>query len=630
MAEPVHPKNARQYLDILRNTTPGEYHRPLFANDEAIALYRAMARVQGSLARRGYEVAQAQYFRTHSTVVPGVEPATSWREATGDVLVRRTFDLGTPLYVDAGAMLLRALGGRTYWNAESIYWRPNDPNITKSVRFASTVPGIVGNLDFLGDDNGLITVERDSADLGDANNEVDLAVIDHADLSESRTGSEASVLAPDSHETGSTIRDSGKPDQFSASHKGIYLRIDDAANPENIGRILRILDVHAPGVEHPSGSGLYPHTVEVDDLPVLVPLLAAKQDDGGVFTDYTAEADEDTADDVVLLPAAVAPGDAFYFGASDPFLGVAIAITTPSDGEYQVTWEVWDGLAWIPYADIQDETQGFHLPGELRVEAPKLPWLWGQTTVDGVLAYWLRCRVTAVTLAGSAPLAAKVRALKPDRLTLETGTIQWSALDWKDLGVALVQVEAFSGGRDNTLGLLGEERGVERQKDESDDAYRERIANLADVVSPAAIRRIVSRALEPYGLSGVAHDVQNGMTGLFCDVDACDYYSPGDVFPTDPHKLLYTDALAYGGFEVILPYITDGEYGMACDDGPIMYLEPLQTFLGPACDCCFLDSGEPIKALQVYAALYAAILEARAYPTTFIMWRDETMNTPAC
>lgn len=629
MAEPVKPKNASQYLKILEETTPGYYHRPLLANAEANAIYRAMARTQAKLAARGYEIAQAQYFRTHSTVEPGVEPASSWREAAAQVRVRRTFDLGSPLYINAGAMLLAGPSGRTYWNHASIYWRPLDPEPVKSVRFTCTVPGVVGNIDHLGDDQGLITLERSTDDLAALNNEVDLDIINHADLSEGRTGAEASILPPDTYATGSVIQDSGKPDQFSANHRDIYVRIDDAANPENIGRMLRIVNVRFPGVEDPPNSGLFPHQVEVDDLPVLVKVFA-KLDDGGTFTDYTAEADDDTPDDVQLLPALQTVGDAFYFGAPDAFLGVAIAMTTAATGEYQVAWEYWDGLAWTPYPALQDQTQGFHLLGELRVEAPAFPFIWAVTTVDGVAGYWLRARITGVTLSGVAPLGAKIRALKPDRLTLESGSVQWSALDWKDLGIELVEVGAFAGGRDDTLGLLGEERDVERQKDEDDEAYRERIANLADVVSPNAIRRIVSRALEPYGLAGIAQDSQNGMTGLFCDVDACDYYQPGDIFPTDPCKLLYTDPLAYGGFEVIVPYLADGEYGMACDDGPVAYLEPIQVFLGPAADCCFADSDVPIKAQQVYAALYASLLEARAFPATFILWRSDTQNSPAC
>lgn len=626
MSEPVKPKNAGQYLEILRSTTPDWYHQPLFANLEANAMYRAMARTQAGLASRGYQVAQAQFLRTHSTA--GAPPASSWAEASAPVILRRSYDLGAARYITAGAMILTGPSGRTYWNYESIYWPPGDTE-ERTATFVCTVPGVVGNLAHLADDGGLITRESTSDDQSVINDEVDLDIISLADLSEGRTGVDASIVTGESYASGSLLRDSGKPDQFSATNRDIYVRIDDAANPENIGRTLRILSVRFPGVEHPPNSGLYPHELEVDDLPLFVPVYA-KQDDGGVFTDYTAAAADDTADDVELLPDPQTVGDAFYLGADDAFLGVAIALTTPASGEYQLAWEYWDGVAWLPYPGIQDQTQGFILPGDLRIEAPTLPFVWTQSTIDGVTAYWLRARVVSVGASGTAPRASKIVALKPDRLTPETGTIQWSVLDWKDLGIKLVQVSAFSGGRDNTLGMIGEERGVERQKNEDDEAYRARLGNLDDVVSPNAIKRIVSRALAPYGLGAIVQDAANGMTGLFCDIDALDYYGPGDIHPIDKHKLLYTNAMAYGGFEVIVPYLSDGEYGMACDEGPVLYLEPLQTFLGPACDCGFLDGSTPIKADQVYAALYAQILDARAYPTTFIMFRDVTQNIPAC
>lgn len=169
-----------------------------------------------------------------------------------------------------------------------------------------------------------------------------------------------------------------------------------------------------------------------------------------------------------------------------------------------------------------------------------------------------------------------------------------------------------------------------QQRGESDDVFRDKIANLADVVTPMAILRAVRRALAPYGFVGLAQDVQNGMTGLFVDgVDAADFYEPGDIHPLDPCKLLYTDALSYGGFEVVVPYLSDGEFGCACDDGPIVYLEGPQVFLGPAADCCFLD-GFPVTAKAVYDGLWRNVNEIKLFPVDWILIRSLTMNSPAC
>lgn len=629
MTEPVKPKTAAQYLDIVRQTTPETYHQPLLnpAVPEAAAMFRALARSHAFVARRVYETAQAQYFRTHSTA--GADPASSWRNATGKVRVKRTIDLGEPRYVDAGAMVLVGPGGRSWRNFGSVYWRTNDPAPEKEILFISSEPGLVGNLDHLADDAGLITVEREGQPLALVNNEPDLSVVNHADLSEGRTGIEASIIAPANYKSYSVIRDNGKPDQFSATNRGIYIRIDDATDPANKGRILLVKSVTAPGVETPPGSGLYPHEIEVDDLPLLVSPLAVYLDDGGVFTDYTAAADEDTPDDVPLFPAVPVVNDAIYFALADPFLGVAIAVTTASDGDHTIAWEYYNGITWVPYPGIVDDTQGFHQRGELRVEAPDFPGFWSTVAVNGLVSFWLRARVAAVAVVGVQPLAAKVRILKPDRLVVEDG-IQWSMLDWKDLRFTLTRIEAFSGGRDDTLGMLGEERGTSKQTGESDDDYRERIANLADVVTPNAINRAINRILNPYLFRGIAQDAQNGMTGLFLDAfDAVDFYSPGDIFPTDPCKLLYTDAMAYGGFEVLVPYLTDGEWGCACDDGPIIYLEPEQVFLGPAADCCFLDGG-PVSADATYSALWQTINDIKLFGVDFIMIRTLAQNLTVC
>lgn len=630
MSEPVKPKPASSYLDIVRETTPESYHQRVLdpAVPEAAALYRALAGIHGFTARRVYEQAQAQFFRTHSTA--DAPPASSWRYAQGLVSVRRAADLGDARFVDAGVMVLEGPGGRSWQNAASIYWRPNDSEPEKSVLFVATSPGLVGNIDHLGDGAGLITKEREGQPLELVNNEPDLSVVFHADLSEGRTGVLATVLPPSSPDTYSRLRDNGRADQFSATNRGIYIRIDDAANAENVGRLLRVVRVVFPGIELPIGSGLYPHEIEVDDLPLLTAVAAAYQDDGGAFTDYTAEADDDTPDDVVPVPAAVSIDDAFYVGSKLPFLGLAVAVTTATATEYTLVWEYWDGALWQTYPGMVDNSQSFHVAGEVRIEAPALPGFWAVTTVNGLDAYWIRGRV--FTLVGgdvSTALLAKVKTLQPNRLTVES-SIQWSMLDWKDLRFDLTEIEAFSGGRDNTLGLLGEERGMTQGVGEDDEKFRERIANLADVVTPAAILRAVNRALAPYTLNGLAQDVQNGMTGLFCDAqDAFDFYQPGALFPTDPFKLLYTDALAYGGFQVILPYLSDGEFGCAFDEGPVIYLEPKQVFLGPAFDACYCDGG-PALAADTYSALYQTISEIKLCFINWIMLRMLTMNVPAC
>lgn len=632
MAEPQKPLDVAGYLQILQNVTPPDYYEPLLDAEEnpgADRIYFAQARAQAKFAAHIYRAIEARYFRTHST--SDADPASTWKYARAVVTVKRTTQLQDPRYVEAkqggsqGAMILRGPSGRLYTNEHSVNWIANDPVQEKEITFRCMVPGTVGNLDFYADDGGLIAIEA----LQGVNSEPDLSIIDHENLSDHRSGREATIRPPLGPSRPSTIVDSGKPDQFAATHRDLYVEILDSANSENIGRFLRIMDVSASEIEAPPGSGLYPHRILVDDLPKLVPVLAAKLDDGGVFTDYTAEASEDTADDVVLAPLVPVVNDAFYFGYQQAFYGVAIAITTRATGEWTVVWEYWDGGTWLPYPNIGDASQSFHVIGELRIEAPSLPNFWAKNTVDGVLAFWLRARVDSVTTTDAQPLAAKIAILKADRLTPETGTLTWAVRDWKELGFKLTRVEAFTGGRDNELGALAEERGVALKDGESDESLRRRVQALADVVSPAAIRRAVNRQLAPFNLVGNAWDVANGLTGIFADLDFGDYYEPNDIFPIDKQKLIDSDAFSYGWFLVFVPILADGEFGGFADDGPVIWLEPKQTFLASAADLCFVD-GFPTSANGVYQAIWEQVNAIRAFGVGFTIVRSAGLNTPPC
>lgn len=76
------------------------------------------------------------------------------------------------------------------------------------------------------------------------------------------------------------------------------------------------------------------------------PVAAAIADDGGVFTDETTEANENTTGDVTLLPASAAADDAYYFGFATPFSDLKLVISQAITGTATITWEYWNGSAW--------------------------------------------------------------------------------------------------------------------------------------------------------------------------------------------------------------------------------------------------------------------------------------------
>ena len=76
------------------------------------------------------------------------------------------------------------------------------------------------------------------------------------------------------------------------------------------------------------------------------------------------------------------------------------------------------------------------------------------------------------------------------------GGASWRPLRWaEDLGLEVTNASAPTGGRAPWLDSIGDERSLARAPGETDDVYRDRVARIADVVSPNAIRRALSRTL---------------------------------------------------------------------------------------------------------------------------------------
>lgn len=79
------------------------------------------------------------------------------------------------------------------------------------------------------------------------------------------------------------------------------------------------------------------------------------------------------------------------------------------------------------------------------------------------------------------------------------GGARWRVLDWvADWGLAATHELSPSGGRAAFLDDHGDGRGIGRTPGEPDESYRPRVREIADVVSPNAIRRQLNRALGGY------------------------------------------------------------------------------------------------------------------------------------
>lgn len=129
--------------------------------------------------------------------------------------------------------------------------------------------------------------------------------------------------------------------------------------------------------------------IRVDDLAV----SAAISDNGGVFTDFTTEANNAAIDDFDLIPATPQVNDAFYLGWTSRFTEVLVDTgTAATDGI--ITWEYFNGTAFVPLLGVVDNTDNFKVLTQQSVSWT-LPWDWVTTTVNSQGPfYYVRARVT--------------------------------------------------------------------------------------------------------------------------------------------------------------------------------------------------------------------------------------------
>lgn len=139
----------------------------------------------------------------------------------------------------------------------------------------------------------------------------------------------------------------------------------------------------------------------------------AVADDGGSLTDETSEANDSTADDMTLLPASPATGDAYYFGGYNEFSSLDLTISTAGAGTWSLVWEYYDGASWTALTNVTDGTADFTNSGTNTVSWD-VPSDWEATSVSSIETYWVRARVDTFTDITTQPLGqeAEVQAVR--------------------------------------------------------------------------------------------------------------------------------------------------------------------------------------------------------------------------
>lgn len=100
-------------------------------------------------------------------------------------------------------------------------------------------------------------------------------------------------------------------------------------------------------------------------------------------------------------------------------------------------------------------------------------------------------------------------------------------LEFEDLGLTIEQPDAILGGVTAMLDAIARDRGQGRVTGEGDQALCDRLVGLEDIISPAAIRRAITRILSPLGINFVLKETRDVATlkGFVFDVDPWDFGS---------------------------------------------------------------------------------------------------------
>jgi hypothetical protein len=132
-----------------------------------------------------------------------------------------------------------------------------------------------------------------------------------------------------------------------------------------------------------------------------------------------------------------------------------------------------------------------------------------------------------VVFTGIQSAAKFTEASVPDTtvLTPESGTAGWGTVSFVDyFGLTIENTTQPTGGKLGLLEEIGRERKVYITAGETEQAYRTRVVNLPDIVSPNAVKRAANRIVVSYGKTAVLREAgAPNLPGIFFDHDYYDY-----------------------------------------------------------------------------------------------------------
>jgi len=141
---------------------------------------------------------------------------------------------------------------------------------------------------------------------------------------------------------------------------------------------------------------------------------ALAEDYPSSFTDESSAAKDATENDMTLLPASPAVGDAYYFGhTTNKFGRIDINFYQEGIGTFTVEWFYayapggnWRRLKWC---NLSDGTNGFTQGTGWQTVSFTIPHgTWEKRTINGTNAYWVQARGTGFTSISQQPKGSQV------------------------------------------------------------------------------------------------------------------------------------------------------------------------------------------------------------------------------
>lgn len=195
-------------------------------------------------------------------------------------------------------------------------------------------------------------------------------------------------------------------------------------------------------------------------------------------------------------------------------------------------------------------------------------------------------------------------------------------VEFADLGLSVTNAEPITGGVADGLGARGIDAGVERAPGETDAEFCDRLQELPDIISPAAVERIATRVLAGSGIRFRILETGDPLElgGFVWDV------SPFDVGQVPPlaswtpvlgtqGAVLLSEARSVRHFVIVVDIPPQDAWGLTFDvtSGPVTQPNAWDTDE----ETSALDGAEFTTALDRIAALYDEVNAARAAGVSF-------------